>query len=99
MVSWLLWLVRCCAAFFMVGLALLLVFFASTVGKDRAISFGMAAMFGIAGLATWPRRPNAWRRDPPTQKQLAYASRLGIDVPSGITKGELSDMISSVTGR
>lgn len=99
MVSWLLWLVRCCAALFMVGTALILVLFALTADKDKAVSLGIAAMFGVAGLATWPRIPNAWRRDPPTAKQLAYAEKLGLDVPARISKGELSDMISSVTGR
>ena len=99
MVSWLLWLVRCCAAVFMVLLALVLLIFAFSTEKDRTLGLGMAAMFGVAGLATWPRTPNAWRRDPPTSKQLAYAEKLGLDVPARITKGELSDMISSVTGR
>ena len=99
MVSWLLWLVRCCAALFLVGAALMLVLFAFVDAQNKAVSFGIAAMFGVAGLATWPRIPNAWRRDPPTAKQLAYAEKLGLDVPARITKGELSDMISSVTGR
>ena len=99
MVSWLLWLVRCCAALFMVLIAMALVIFAFSTDKNRAIGLGMAAMFGVAGLATWPRIPNAWRRDPPTAKQLAYAEKLGLEVPARITKGELSDMITSVTGR
>ena len=63
--------------------------------------FGL--IVGVWALATvvlsWPRVPDAWRKDLPTQKQLAFAESLEIDVPPGISKGELSDMISQVTGR
>jgi hypothetical protein len=99
MASWLIWLVRSAAALFLVLLAVVLVISTAGYPESKALFLGMAAVFGIAGVASWPRMPNAWRRDPPTAKQLAYAERLGIDVPTRITKGELSDMISSVTGR
>lgn len=57
-----------------------------------------------AGMTWWawksrPASPNAWRKDEPTERQLAYAKDLGIVVPEGATKGQVSDMISAVTGR
>ena len=55
-------------------------------------------LLAAVGLS-WPRIPDAWRKDPPTQKQLAFAASLEIDVPEGISKGELSNLISQVTGR
>jgi len=97
--SWLIWLVRCAAAFMLAAMSVVLLIFVAAKPNDWALMLGMAAVFGIAGVAAWPRMPNAWRRDPPTAKQLAYAERLGLDVPARISKGELSDMISSVTGR
>jgi hypothetical protein len=99
MMSWIIWLVRVAAAFLLVSLAVVLLIGATGSPDSRALFLGMAAVFGIAGVAAWPRVPNAWRKDPPTPKQLAYAERLGLDVPARISKGELSDMISSVTGR
>jgi hypothetical protein len=77
--------------------AVLLIFLTAT--KDKAIIGALAAMFGIAGFFSLPRRPNAWKRDPPTAKQIAYAEKLGIEVTPGITKGELSALITQVTGR
>ena len=70
--------------------------------SERSLGvFGL--IVGVWTLATvvlsWPRVPDAWRKDLPTQKQLAFAESLEIDVPPGISKGELSDMISQVTGR
>lgn len=52
-----------------------------------------------SAVLSWPRRPDAWRRDPPTDRQLEYAAALGIVTPPGISKGELSDLISQATGR
>jgi hypothetical protein len=49
---------------------------------------------GAGAFFTWPRMPNAWRRDPPTARQLEYAADLGIKVLPGMTKGRLSDLIS-----
>ena len=40
-----------------------------------------------------------WRGDEPSQKQREYADDLGILIPPGCTKGELSDLISEVTGK
>jgi 4-amino-4-deoxy-L-arabinose transferase-like glycosyltransferase len=52
-----------------------------------------------AALLSWPRLPDAWRKDPPTAKQLEYAASLGLAVPEGASKGQVSEMISRVTGR
>jgi len=90
----LLYLVRLFAAVVLIGVALMLVSVALTTPKGREVSFGVAAVFGIAGAFSWPRRPDAWRRDPPTERQLAFARDLGITIPKGISKGELSDLIS-----
>lgn len=99
MISWLLWCSRCIASFILVSMAAMLLMFALVGTQNTVATIATSLVLGIAGLATWPRIPNAWRRDPPTAKQLAYAEKLGLDVPARITKGELSDMISSVTGR
>lgn len=60
---------------------------------------GIGLASAIGAFFVWPRTPNAWRRDPPTERQLAYARDLGIRVPRGATKGDVSDAISRVTGR
>jgi hypothetical protein len=59
----------------------------------------LSVLWIVGGAFSFPRVPNAWRREQPSQKQLAYAAKLGLDVPDDISKGDLSDMISSVTGR
>jgi hypothetical protein len=60
---------------------------------------GIGGAMLVAGWLSWPRRPNAWRRDPPTDKQIAYALNLGIAIPPGASKGQLSDMISQAKAR
>ena len=86
------------AAFF-IGCFGLLIFVSSVAGNFNALG----AMFGGVVIAaawfTWPRRPNAWKLDPPTERQLAYASDLGIDIPAGATKGDVSALITARTGR
>lgn len=98
MTEWIVWLVKSAAAWFMLLLAVVLFIFLFAT-KDKAIIGGLAAMFGLAGFLSLPRRPNAWKADPPSQKQVAYAAKLGIQVRPGMTKGEVSAMISQVTGR
>lgn len=93
----LIWLVRLAAAGFMALLGVVLLIFVAF--KFDATILVVAALFIVGGVFSLPRNPNAWRRDPPTQKQLAYAQKLGIDIPHGITKGELSSLITEVTGR
>ena len=75
-----------------------LVFLAmAVVAQERSAALlGMAAVVTIGGVLAWPRRPNAWRADRPTERQLAFAKDLGIAVPRGISKGDLSDLISQV---
>jgi hypothetical protein len=80
MVDWVRYAVRLTAAVVLVGLALVFVMAAAMGGKSR-------------GVFAWPRRPHAWRNDKPTDKQLAFARDLGIEIPRRITKGELSDLI------
>lgn len=74
--------------------------FAGLTGKTPSYIVAAVSAWVIAAVAlSWPRIPNAWRADPPTDRQLAYAEKLGLLVPPGITKGQLSDMISQATGR
>jgi hypothetical protein len=87
------YLVRLFAAVILVGVAAVFAIMAAVDPKTRILLVSMAGVFGLAGLFTWPRRPNAWRNDKPTDRQIAYARDLGISIPRRITKGELSDLI------
>jgi hypothetical protein len=87
------YLVRLIAAVILIGVAGMFAIIATTDAKSRTLLFSMAGVFGFAAMFTWPRRPNAWRNDKPTERQLAFARDLGIAIPRRITKGELSDMI------
>lgn len=70
------------------------------IGKPPSWLASFGGMWLMASVAlSWPRLPDAWRKDPPTQRQLEYAGSLGIDVPAGMSKGQLSDLISQVAGR
>lgn len=96
--SWLIYLVRVCAAGLIVltGFVFLL---ACAFSKDASwMMYGISSVIAVGGLLSWPRRPNAWRRDPPTMRQIEYADHLGIAIPTGVTKGQLSDMISEAKG-
>lgn len=100
MLAWLVWSVRLFASVVMLLTALACGLVGATAdAKGRVAVFAVAALFGVGGLFSWPRRPNAWRYDPPTERQIAYAQALGITIPRGVSKGELSDMISQATGR
>jgi len=57
---------------------------------------GIGLVLCAAGGLSWPRMPNRWRSDPPTDRQLSYANDLGIVIPAGVSKGQLSDLISAV---
>lgn len=86
--------VRAVGLFVVISTAVVVAGFA-IFGKER--SLGLAAMcclVAVASVLSWPRLPDAWRRDPPTARQLAYAEQLGIVVPQGISKGSLSDLIA-----
>ena len=97
MLSWLIWGVRSAAAgvMFLFGVACLVM---AVMRRDATLAV-LAVLFLFGGGFSFPKIPNAWRRERPSQKQIAYAEKLGIDVPPSISKGELSDMISSVVGR
>lgn len=82
-----------------IALAVILVF-SSLAGERRSLLMSLGGIWLVASaLLSWPRVPEAWRKDPPTERQLEYAASLGIPVPAGISKGQLSDMITQVTGR
>jgi hypothetical protein len=99
MAQWLLWGGRMAATvvLFLVASTFLLVGLLTPDGK--VVGYGGAAITGLGGWLTWPRIPNAWRRDPPTQRQLEYAADLGIQIPRRATKGQVSDLISAAKGR
>jgi hypothetical protein len=99
MFAWVIYAVRLVAAIVMLSTAGLVGVTGFSNGKAYAASMVTAGLFGLAGFFCWPRRPNAWRSDKPSQKQLAYAESLGIVVPRRATKGQVSDMISDITGR
>lgn len=92
--AWVAYVGRLFAAIVLVGLAAVFAMLAMSDKKSASFLVGAAAVFAVAGLFTWPRRPNAWRSDPPTERQLAFARDLGIRVPKGISKGDLSELIS-----
>lgn len=74
--------------------------FVSLFGQKPSLGMtAVSAWAAAAAILSWPRLPDAWRRDPPTERQLAYAEKLGLVVPEGVSKGQLSDMISQATGR
>lgn len=97
MTSWIIWGIRAAAAsvMFLTGIVTLF----TVLMKFNAAGASAAVLFLFGGAFSFPRIPNAWKREPPSQKQIAYAEKLGIDVPDGINKGDLSAMISSVVGR
>jgi hypothetical protein len=96
------WLVRAAGSGLvaMAGVGLFII--GAVADKTGYWPIGIGLLMFAAGFLAWPRWPNAWKNDPPTERQLAYALDLGIAIPDGVTKGQLSDMISaakSVTGR
>ena len=97
MKSSIIWAVRCAAAavMFLTGAAMLI----AVLFKFSAALAACAVLFLFGGAFSFPRLPNAWRRDRPTEKQVAYALKLGIDVNDDMTKGELSEMITNAAGR
>lgn len=99
MAAWTIWLVRSIASFLLGAFGLIFGAAGAFGGERNAIAIAVGVVMIAAAWLSWPRRPNAWRYDPPTERQIAYATSLGIDIPTGVTKGELSDMISRVAGR
>jgi hypothetical protein len=99
MLAWMIWAARCAACVFFGGVGLILCVACLTGQKQQIVMAGVSSLFVVAAALSWPRRPSAWRRDPPTERQVAYAIDLGLDIPPGVSKGELSDMISAARGR
>lgn len=97
METWFIWCVRTAAASSMTltGAGMVL----ASLFKFNGLVAGLGLLWIAGGILSFPRMPSAWRRDRPSQKQVDYAAKLGIDVPRDISKGELSDMISRVVGR
>jgi hypothetical protein len=99
MSEWFSWAARVAATVVLFVFAASFLLIAAVTPKALAVGLGGAAVTGLAGWFTWPRIPNAWRRDPPTQRQLEYAADLGIRVPRRATKGQVSDLISAAKAR
>jgi hypothetical protein len=59
---------------------------------DMAMSWGEQY---TAGAATLTRRGAGWRTQEPSQGQLNMAHRMGLPTAPGVTRGELSDQIST----
>lgn len=93
------YVVRAVGLVAIIGTAAFVLWAALMSKKPSAASAAVAALSIAAAVLSWPRLPDAWRFDPPTEKQLRYAESLGIMVPQGVSKGQLSDMISAATGR
>jgi high-affinity Fe2+/Pb2+ permease len=90
-------------------LGLLLALFAAVgwfAGKEQgeryvAIFLGALALGLLIVGYRWTRSKHStsWRSDTATDRQREFAKELGIKFPKNITKGELSDLISRVTGK
>lgn len=97
--QWIRWGVRAAASGFVGCLGLVFLMASVSSGDFEMKLAGLGGLLLAGAWFSWPRRPNAWRGDPPTERQIAYAISLGIDIPDNVSKGELSDMISQATGR
>ena len=75
------------------------------VGPETRAGGIIMALIGLT--LTWVGRKftrtkqddDDWRSGPATNKQKTFARDLGIQFPANITKGDLSDRISEVTGK
>lgn len=94
MLAGLIYLTRAASSFVIVAIGLMLLASSASAKKKTAWSIGVPVVIAAAGALAWPRRPNAWKRDPATDRQIAYAKALGIPLRQGMTKGEVSDLIS-----
>ena len=62
---------------------------------DMAMSWGEQYAVDAHTGSTLTRRGAAWRTQQPSQGQINMAHRIGLPAPDGVTKGELSDSIST----
>lgn len=99
MIDWLRFSVRAAAAIFVAFLGISFLFASVLSPEKRLVTAAIGGVMLIGGWFSWPRRPNSWRHDPPTDRQIAYAMRLGIDLPDGLTKGQVSDLIDQARSR
>lgn len=67
-------------------------FVRESIDLDMAMSYGEQFAMEAHALT---RRGAQWRKGQPTQGQLNAAERMGLTVTPAVTKGELSDMIST----
>lgn len=98
MVDWLKFIVRASGLVIVIGSTLIMLVASFGNGANVGTIAGCSLVLASCVLS-WPRRPNAWRSDPPTERQIAYAESLGIHVAPGLSKGQLSEMISQAAGR
>ena len=99
MVDWLRFAARVAAALVVGFLGLSFLFAAAIMPERQLVTAAIGGVMLIGGWLSWPKRPNAWRHDPPTDRQVDYALDLGIDIPANVTKGQLSDMIEQARRR
>jgi superfamily II DNA or RNA helicase len=72
--------------------------------EHRGMSFEMALSWAEetaedlagVGMKTFARKGTKWRKDPATDGQKWKARQVGVDVPEGISKGDLSHLIDTV---
>jgi hypothetical protein len=98
-ILWTKFLVRAVAAFLLGGVGAMTLLSSTWADGGGWMLALIGGVMIVAGWLSWPKWPNAWRRDPPTDKQIAYALNLGIAIPQGASKGQLSDMISHAKAR
>ena len=67
--------------------------------KNWPLAGGEFVLFLVFWVVSKKRGSKSWRADAPSEKQKEFANELGIKFKKGITKGELSDLISAETGR
>lgn len=98
-VSGLIFLVRATGLVGVIAISAILIVTSATAKKPNTAAMVGGCWLIAAAALSWPRLPDAWRNDPPTQRQIDYARSLGITIPAGVSKGQLSEMISAATGR
>lgn len=74
---------------------------AEEIDRYLACFLGALAFILLVIGYRWTRRKrlSSWRDDPATDRQREFARDLGIEFPKTISKGELSNLISEVTGK